>query len=268
MSPLLEENRGGILLLTLNRPEAMNAITPEMACRLADALAMFEADPELRVAILTGAGERAFCSGGDLGRTLPLLTGARAPEDAWDRRLMSDPEVLARSSLRQDRPAKPVIAAVNGHCLAGGFEMMLGTDLRIAATHARFGLPEVQHALVPFAGAMVRLPRQIPECLAMELLLTGDAVDARRAAEMGLINRVVAPDEVLPEAMRLARRIADNGPLALRAVKETVIGTSGLPLDEAYAMEDAASTTVLASQDAREGPCAFMEKRAPRYRGV
>ncbi len=188
---LLSELRDGVLLLTLNRPAARNAISPEMACRLADALEGAAADDAVRVVVLTGAGERAFCSGGDLALTLPLLTGARAPADAWDRRLLEDPSVLERSAMRDVALDKPVIAAVNGACLAGGMETMLATDLRVAAEHASFGLPEVRRALIPFAGSMARLPRQIPYCQAMELLLLGESVGAHEALRMGLLNRVV-----------------------------------------------------------------------------
>ncbi len=264
---LLSELRDGVLLLTLNRPAARNAISPEMACRLADALEGAAADDAVRVVVLTGAGERAFCSGGDLALTLPLLTGARAPADAWDRRLLEDPSVLERSAMRDVALDKPVIAAVNGACLAGGMETMLATDLRVAAEHASFGLPEVRRALIPFAGSIVRLPRQIPYCQAMELLLLGESVGAHEALRMGLLNRVVPAAEVLPVAMDLARRLAANGPVALREIKRTVRASSGLPLADGFRLEDASRDVVVATQDAREGPLAFMEKRPARFTG-
>lgn len=182
---LLYEKRGAIALVTLNRPAARNAITPEMACRMADAFADASADDAVRVVILTGAGDKAFCSGGDLGRMLPLMTGAREPEDEWDRRVLDDPAVMARSSLRGYAFDKPVVAAINGACLAGGMETVLATDIRIAAEHATFGLPEVKRALIPFAGSLVRLPRQVAYCHAMELLLTGDAIRRGRGAADG-----------------------------------------------------------------------------------
>lgn len=266
-APILFERRDAIATITLNAPDTRNALTPEMLCRLCDAIKAYAADPALRVAIVTGHGERAFCAGGDLGRTIPLLAGARAPVDDWDRRLLSDPEVLAVSGLREYPLHKPVIAAINGACMAAGFELLLGTDLRIAAEHAVFALPEVKRAVIPFAGALARLPRQIPYCHAMEILLTGDALSAAAALRLGLVNRVVPAAQVMPEAIALAERIAANGPLAVQAVKRTVIEASGRPLADGYRLEDESRRTVLATEDAREGPRAFIEKREPRYRG-
>ena len=265
--PILTQVDGAVLTIIFNAPERRNALSPEMLCRLADAVIAFQADPALRVAIITGAGDRAFCAGGDLARTLPLMTGARAPEDDWDRRVLHDPVVMPASGLRDHPIDKPIVAAINGVCLAAGFELLLGTDLRVAAEHASFGLPEVQRALLPFAGAMVRLPRQIPQALAMELLLTGEPIGANEALRFGLINRVVAADQVLPVARAWAERIAANGPLAVQAVKRTVLAASGLPLAQGYELENDAKRLVLGTEDAREGPRAFMEKRPPSYRG-
>lgn len=265
--PILVETRGAIATITINAPQRRNALDPEMLCRLADAFLAFQADPALLVAIVTGAGDRAFCAGGDLARTLPLMTGDRLPEDDWDRRLLADPVVLAASGLRDHPIDKPIIAAVNGACMAAGFEMLLGTDLRIAAKHASFGLPEVQRAVIPFAGSMVRLPRQVPHALAMEILLTGEPISAQEAWRIGLVNRVVSASDLMPTAMRLAERIARNGPLAMEAVKRTVLAASGLPFTAAWPLENEAKRQVLASDDAREGPRAFIEKREPRYQG-
>ncbi len=264
---LLVDTSGGVTLLTLNRPDARNAISPQMACLLADALADAAADDAVRVVVLTGAGDKAFCSGGDLALTLPLMTGARAPQDEWDCRLLDDPAVMARSAMREYEFDKPVIAAVNGACLAGGMETMLATDIRIAADHARFGLPEVKRALIPFAGSLVRLPRQIGYCHAMELLLLGDMVGAADALRMGLLNQVLPAAEVLPRAMEIAKRIAANGPVAVREIKRTVRASSGLTLDQGYRLEDASKRVVMATEDAREGPRAFMEKRPARFIG-
>ena len=238
-----------------------------MLCRLADAFMAFSADPALRVAVITGAGEQAFCAGGDLGRTLPLMIGERAAEDEWDRRLLDDPRVLAASGLRDHPIDKPIVAAINGICLAAGFEMMLGTDIRVASHHAQFALPEVQRAVLPFAGAMARLPRQVPHAVAMRLLLTGEPIDAAEAWRIGLINEVVAQEEVIPRAMAIARRIERNGPLAVQAVKRTACAASGMPLTGAYQLENAAKREIFATADAREGPRAFIEKREARYEG-
>lgn len=264
---LLRDVSGGVLLLTLNRPAARNAISPEMACRLADALGDATTDDSVRAVVLTGAGEDAFCSGGDLQLTLPLMTGARLPGDAWDRRLLGDPAVIDRSALRDFEFDKPLVAAINGTCLAGGMETMLATDLRIAAAHARFGLPEAKRGLIPFAGSMVRLPRQIPYCRAMELLLLGDMIGAQDALEMGLVNEVLPGPEVLERALAIAARLAANGPVALREIKRTVRASSGLSLVEGYRLEDRSKERVMATEDAREGPRAFMEKRPARFVG-
>jgi enoyl-CoA hydratase len=266
-TPILYEKRGHIALLTINRPEARNALTPEMLCRLADALMDFREDSQLRVAILTATGEKAFCSGGDLALTLPLLGGSRQPENDWDERLISDPTVMQISSLRDFPLYKPVIAAINGPCLAGGMELVLGTDIRIATENSIFGLPEVTRALIPFAGSMVRLPRQIPYVHAMEMLLTGKAISSSEALAYGLINKVVSCADLLKVAFEYAQVISDNGPVALQAIKETVIRTSGLSFDEGYALEDVAKQTVFLTEDSVEGPRAFMEKRAPVYKG-
>lgn len=265
--PIIVQRLGPIQVITINAPQRRNALTPEMLCRLADAFVAFAGDSALRVAVVTGAGEQAFCAGGDLARTLPLLTGDRTPEDEWDRRLLEEPQVLAASGLRDFPLDKPVIAAINGSCMAAGFELMLGTDVRVAAPHARFALPEVQRALLPFAGSMARLPRQVPHAVAMHLLLTGEPIAAEEALRVGLVNEVVQGEQVLPRAMALAERVARNGPLAVRAVKRTALAGSGLALAEAYALEDAAKAEVLASADAREGPRAFVEKREPRFDG-
>jgi enoyl-CoA hydratase len=250
-----------------NRPASRNALTPEMLCRFADAVVEFAADDALRVMVLTAEGEQAFCAGGDLARTIPLMTGERPPEDEWDRRVLNDPVVMPASSLRDYPLHKPVVAAINGACFAAGFEIMLGTDIRIAAKHASFCLPEVKRAVIPFAGSMVRLPRQVPYALAMEMMLTGDPIPAQRAQALGLVNEVLPGPEVLPRAMQIAGRIAQNGPLAVQQLKRTVIEASGLPLEQGYRLEDNTRRIVLGSEDAREGPRAFMEKRAPRYTG-
>ena len=266
--PLLFERRGHVALITLNRPHRHNAMNPEVVCRLDEAFAMIRNDPHLRIAVITGAGDRSFCSGGDLATTLPLLSGARLPEDDWDRRLLADPAMIWRTTFKGLDFHKPVIAAINGTCLAGGMELMLGTDIRIAARHAVFGLPEAKRGLIPFSGALARLARQIPQALAMEILMVGDPIDADTALRCGLVNRVVAGEDVLPVALDLAERIAANGPLAVREIKKTVMASSGLPLDEAYVLENASMDVVMQSADAREGPAAFVEKRQPIYRGV
>jgi len=261
------EKREHVATFTFNRPEAHNALSPEMLCRFADALLDFEADDSLRVAILTGAGTRAFCAGGDLGRTLPLLTGARQAEDEWDRRLLDDPRVMSISSLCTFTPTKPLIAAVHGICVAAGAELLLATDVRIASQDARFAWPEAQRGLIPFAGSLTRLPSQVPYCQAMALMLTGDAIDAQQALRMGLVNQVVPTADVLPLAWKVAARIAANGPLAVREIKKTALAAIGRPVQDGFGLEAASYQVIMATDDAKEGPRAFMERRAPVYRG-
>ncbi len=261
------ETDGAVATVTLNRPQARNALTPEMLCRLTDAFDAYEADDALRALIITGAGEHAFCAGGDLGSTIPLLTGAREPVDEWDRRVLGDAAVMATSGLRERPGVKPIIAAINGACMAGGFELLLGTDIRIAADHARFALPEASRGVLPFAGSIARLPRQIPHCAAMYLMLTGDPIDAAEALRIGLVNQCVAADRVMPAARAIADRIAANAPVSVREIKRVAIAGSGVPLAQAYRLEDEARSRVLATEDATEGPRAFMEKRSPRFRG-
>jgi enoyl-CoA hydratase len=260
------ERRGRVALLTLNRPDAHNALTPEMACQLVDHYDEISDDPDIHALVVTGAGDKAFCSGGDLENTLPLLTGARAAKDEWDRRILQAPDILTRAALRMDF-AKPVIAAVNGYCLAFGVELLLATDIRIAAEHATFGLPEARHALIPFAGALARLPRQIPTCAAMEMLLVGGPISAAEALRLGLINQLVSSAQVLPRAIELAERIAANGPLAVREIKRAVNAMSGMILAEAFRLEDEARDRIMASADAKEGPAAFVERRRPKFQG-
>ena len=267
MSDLLYEKRDGIAILTINRPEQRNALSPEAMVRLASAWTDFRDDDSLRVAILTGAGDTAFCAGGDLARLMPLFTGARQAEDEWDRRLMEDvANVMSTALLRPFELYKPIIAAINGYAVGGGMEILQSTDIRIASREASFGLSEAQRGLVPGGGSMVRLPRQIPYCKAMEILMTGDRISAEEAHRIGFVNEVVAKQELMPRALEFAERLARNAPLALRAIKEAVIRTNGLPLEEAYRIEHEIAASVMRSKDAREGPKAFMEKREPVFK--
>jgi enoyl-CoA hydratase len=267
MADLQLEKRAGVAWITFDRPAAKNALSPEAFCRLADAWTEFRDDPALRVAVLTGAGAESFTSGGDLKLLLPLWTGARKPENEWDRRLLADPGISFVALLKTFELYKPIVAAVNGAALAGGCEILLACDVRLAVPHARFGLTEVQRGLVPGGGSMVRLPRQLPWARAMELLLTGDPISADEAARLGLISRVVEPDRLLEEAERVAHRLAKNAPLALEAIKRTALETSGVPLAQAFQIEVQHAARVMQSEDAREGPRAFAEKREPSWKG-
>lgn len=267
MPDLIVERRGHALWLTLNRPEVFNSISPEASCRMQDAWELLEQDNELRVAVVIGTGDRAFSSGADLKRLIPLYSGARQPEDDWDRRVI-EMRNAGRGGLMKDRIiAKPVIAAVNGIAYAGGCELMLACDIRIAATTAQFALPEAQRGIVPGGGSMVRLPRQIPYCLAMELMMTGRIFTAAEALAAGMINRVVEPHALVSETEKMVDALVKSAPLAVQAIKRVALQTSGLPLAEAFAIETAASKDIVRTEDAREGPRAFAEKRPALFRG-
>ena len=202
MSGSIHLDRHGphVALIRIDRPEARNALTPRMLCALADAFLAVRDDAEVRAVVLTGTGDVAFCAGGDLGLTLPLMTGARAPQDECDRRLLDDPRTLAASSLRGFDIVKPTICAINGTCLAAGFELMLGTDIRIAADTARFAESFVRVGIVPGDGGAWLLPRAVGLARASEMAFTGEPIDAREALACGLVSRVVAIDELLPLA--------------------------------------------------------------------
>lgn len=247
------EKRGSIVIITMNRPDAMNSLTKDMLIGLEAAFNDFEADPALRVAIFTGAGNRSFCTGLDMKAALPALNDGDALgyEDPAKRPFQ--------------RNFKPIITAINGMCVAGGLEFMLGTDIRIAVDTAKFGLAEVRWAVVPAGGSHIRLPQQIPWAIAMELLLTGNTIDAQRAYEVGLINKVVPADKLMDEAFAYAQRICENGPLAVRTAKE--IALRALNNEPAFVLEKTMSARVFASEDAQEGPRAFAEKRKPHYIG-
>ena len=233
----------------------------------ADAIEDIAQDDAIRVVILTGAGDQAFCAGGDLELTLPLLSGARKPETEFDRRFLEDPSVNDRIALRGVDMTKPIVAAVNGPCMAAGMEILLATDIRIAVPHARFALPEAARGVIPFAGALARLPRQIPYTAAMEMMVANVPMSAEDALRHGLINRIVEPAALMDTAREMADRIAANAPVSVQQIKSTVLAATGRPLEEGYALEDRAKAVVMATEDAREGPRAFMEKRPPHYKG-
>jgi enoyl-CoA hydratase len=267
VSKLLYEKADHIARLTLNRPEVRNAFDAELLGRLAEAFEEIRADDDVRAVIVTGAGDKAFCAGADLGRLIPLMSRTREPEDEWERRFQERPDLLERGILRGFDVEKPVIAAINGFAIAGGMELVQGTDLRVSSEDARFGVQEVKWAIFPAGGSTVRLPAQLPFARAMELLLTGDLIDAKTALEWGFLNRVVPKDKVLDEAYELAGRIARNGPLAVKAIRRAARECLGRPELEALRMETEIARPVFASEDAKEGPKAFLEKREPVYRG-
>ena len=251
---LVRERRGYVLVARLNRPEARNALTQALIEAIGAAMLDAEADPDVRVVVLTGTGDRAFCAGMDLRA---FARGEQEPTDPERR------EAFFR--FLRGEVAVPVIGAANAAAVAGGFELLLGCDIVVASSEAKFGLPEVKRGLLP-AGGGTMLGTRIPLAIALEIALTGDAIDAARARELGLVNVVVAPADVLTTAIGYAERIAANGPLAVAATKELV----------RLAVTDAARSAerltewqpvVFGSADAREGATAFVEKRAPVWRG-
>lgn len=254
---LLFEVRDKTAYLTINRPEAMNAMDPETYEQLSQAWIEVRDNPDIWVAIITGAGDRAFSAGADLKKTIP-----RQPE-AWEFWQTQAEQILNRGL----EVWKPIIAAVNGYCLAGGMTLLLATDIRIAAEHATFGLSEVKRGILPGNGGTQRTMRQLPYAIAMELLLLGDRIDAHTAHRFGLINAVVPYDQLMATAEDYAHRLCANAPLAVRAIKELAVRSLSLPLHEGLRLEQSIGTVLRLTEDAKEGPRAFAEKRPPHYTG-
>lgn len=254
---------GHVAVVTMDRPEARNAWSAEMLAGMAEAWDAIDAEPHIRVAILTGAGG-AFSAGADL----KAMSAGRSSGDDGFAEKVRGADLAFRAMLRTRRLRKPLVAAVEGVAVAGGTEILQATDIRVAGESAVFGLTEVQRALFPIGGSTVRLRRQVPFTRAMEILLTGETITAAEAARIGLIGRVVADGEALGEARRIADRIARNGPLAVQAIKRSVLETEALPEAEALARELEIGAAVFATEDAKEGPRAFAEKREPEYDGA
>jgi enoyl-CoA hydratase len=232
---LLYEKRGGVATITFNRPERRNAITPRMFVTLADAWLDFRDDPECHVAILTGAGTGAFCAGGDNELLVPLLTGSRSPSDEWEERFLAEQATLQETAfLNPFELYKPIIAAINGHAVSGGCELLHATDLRVVSREAKIGLFEIQHGIIPAGGSLVRLHQQIPYCRAMEMILLGAPLSAEEAQRIGLVNEVVEPDQVMVRAEAMARQLVEFSPVALRKAKEAMTRTQGVAQREAY----------------------------------
>lgn len=248
---VLTEVRGGILIITINRPEAKNAMNKAAAEGIAAAIDRLDGDDNLRVGILTGAGG-TFCSGMDLKGFLrgesPIVEGR------------------GFGGITQKGPAKPLIAAVEGYALAGGMELMISCDLIVANRDAKFGIPEAKRGLAAAAGGLMKLPDLIPPKIAMELALTGEFIDAQRAFDLGLINRVT-DGSALDAAIGLANAITANGPIAVRVSKQIVVESRGWSLEERWDRQAALLPQVFMSEDAREGSLAFAEKRKPAWKG-
>lgn len=255
MSEVLRERQGHVEILTINRPEARNAINGAVSRGFDAAFEELASDDDCWVVVITGAGDKAFSAGMDL----KAFTAGEAGE------IMGAKGGFG--GIVQRGFAKPLIAAVNGSALAGGCEIMLACDLVVAVEGATFGIPEVKRGLMAAAGALIRLPKRIPPAIALELALTGDPIDARRALELGLINRVVPQEKLMEETLALANTIARNAPLAVRVSKRVMKEAGELPDAQGWEINNAAVPEVFGSADAREGPIAFAEKRDPVWTG-
>lgn len=255
----LIERRGGVLIVTMNRPQARNALTGEMLSIMTEAWDRVDTDSEIGCCILTGAGG-AFCAGADLKNMSQNNPGTAMSGGSWD-------PASIPALLKGRRLTKPLIAAVEGPAIAGGTEILQGTDIRVAGESAKFGISEVKWSLFPMGGSAVRLPRQIPYTVAADLLLTGRHITAAEAKEIGLIGHVVPDGTALDKALEIAEQICANGPLAVRAILQTMRDTEAMHEEEAFKIESKIGIKVFLSEDAKEGPRAFAEKRAPVFRG-
>jgi enoyl-CoA hydratase/carnithine racemase len=252
---VLRERRGNVEILTINRPEARNAINGGVSKAMSSIMDELADDPDCWVVVVTGSGDKAFSAGMDLK--------AFSSGEGGD--------IIGASGgfagLTQRDFPKPIIAAVNGSALAGGFEIMLSCDLVVAAEHATFGIPEAKRGLIAGAGGLIRMPKRLPMAVALELAMTGDPIDAERAHALGLVNKVVPSGELLNEALALAERIAANAPLAVRYSKSVMKRSADVPESEGWAINTEAVGVVFSSADAMEGPIAFAEKRPPKWQG-
>lgn len=259
------EQRGHVAWVTLNRPERRNTLTARSFDLLGDAWDRVRADPEIRVAVLTATGDEDFCCGGDIDELIAPRYAAADDGPGTSEAITGDGY---RRALILDEPLhKPIVAAVNGRALGGGSELLGATDVRIAAETASFGLPEVRLGIVPGAGSMVRLARQIPWAHAMHLMLTGSRIDAPTALSWGLISEIVPQDVLLGRAEELATQIAKNAPLAVQTVKRVAWETHTAQWQDAFDQEYAATSSLAGTADAAEGPTAFLQKRPPRFVG-
>jgi enoyl-CoA hydratase len=257
------EQDGHVAVVTLNRPEKRNALSSEMLVRMYDAWVEIDSNPDIRVAIVTGAGGN-FCSGADLKA---MAGGYGDNDNRWSDRIAADGDLHWKALLRHFIPNKPLIAAVEGYAVAGGTEILQAMDIRVAGEGATFGVAEVRRGLFPVGGSTVRLSRQIPYTIAADLLLTGRFVPALEAKEIGLIGHVVPDGQALAKAHEIADTIAANGPLAVQAVLKSLRATRELPEKEGLALELELGWPIFATEDAKEGPTAFAEKRAPNFTG-
>lgn len=257
---IIYEKRGRVASITINRPEARNAIDLATAQELSNAWKDFRDDDNLWIAVITGAGEKSFSSGADLKSFIPMLTSTGS---SWEQTSDEGFGGITRGF----ECWKPIVAAVNGHCFAGGFEIMLACDLRIASENAVFGLTEVRWGIIPGAGGTQRLTRAVPLAKAMEIVLMGESITAQEAYRIGLINKVVPQAELMNEVERWVATLLERGPLALRAAKQAMLQGMSMPLDDGMKLEQRLFMSLLSTEDAREGPMAFAQKRKPEFKG-
>ncbi|WP_342641068.1 enoyl-CoA hydratase/isomerase family protein [Rhodoligotrophos ferricapiens] len=250
--------KDGIAVITINRPERLNAMDAEHYAGLSRAWMRVRDEEEIRVAVVTGAGDRSFTTGADLKSFVSKPPGLA---EMW----LTQKEQLLNRGLEV---WKPVIAAVNGYCLGGGMTLLLATDIRLAAPHATFSLAEVKRGVIAGNGGTQRILSQLPYAIGMEMLLTGDPIDAETAARWGLVNRVVPADKLMDDAMALARRIAANAPLAVQAAKELAVRAREMPLTAGLRLEQMTNRMLQFTEDAVEGPQAFAEKRPANFKGA
>lgn len=252
---VLFEKDGYVAVVTLNRPEALNALDPESWEELKQIWHNIKTDPEIRVTVLTGAGEKSFCTGSDMKKTMP-------PKESFASTYFESEVPIAPMEMW-----KPIICAVNGFAIGGGLEMALACDLRIASSKASFGLSEVKVGSMPGLGGTQRLLRTIPSAVAMKMLLTGERINAEEAYRVGLVSDVVEPGELLNYAKEMAKKVANNAPLSVKAVKQSVVVGSDLPLKQGMAYENLLWGILRDTVDRIEGRVAFAEKRPPQYKG-
>lgn len=267
MDTIETQRESRTFVVRINRPDALNALDVDSMAALNAAMREFRDDPDLFVAIITGTGERAFCTGADLKRTMPAESGfAETYFQPYAHSV--DAGLYVRAiTLGELGIDKPLIAAVNGHALGGGAEIALDCDIRIASTTATFGLPEARWASVPAVGGVSKLLRAVPRSVAMQLLLTGDRVDATEAHRVGLVSEVVAPQDLMARAHQIAHRIASNGPLAVRSITTLAHRTEDLPLSRSVELEQLLWGVLRDTRDRVEGRTAFAERRTPQYQG-
>ncbi len=264
---VLFEKKGHIAYVKLNRPEAKNAFSPELIFKVGEVFDRINADNDLWVVIVGSSTPGIFSAGADLKLLLPLMSGKRPPADEYDRNAFYDRQAFLRGTLKYGMTDRPIIAAIDGHCYAGGFEAVMGSDIRVASERSMFGLPEVKRGVVAWGGGISRLASQIPLAKAMEMNLTGEPFSAQQMLELGFLNAVVPSDQVWQKAEEYAAKIAENAPLSVRVAKSGILKCLGRQPYDAFQIEIEVAQPIRTTHDAEEGSRAFFEKRKPVWKG-